>query len=180
MGKNNYTEAELIEGLRQHNNHAYEYLYMNYRGALYNAIQQLIEDKEIASDVLQEVFVTVYKQIEKYNENKGRLFTWLLILARNAAINTLRSKLYKSQNKNESLDLYVSVIDEKSEQVTGINSIGLRKQVHRLREEYKNIIELSYFNGFTQQEIANTLNIPLGTVKTRLRNALLELRKQFQ
>jgi RNA polymerase sigma factor (sigma-70 family) len=174
-----YTEAELLTGLRQYNNAAFHYLYENYRGALYNVILQLIPDKEIASDVLQEVFITIWKQIDKYDETKGKLFTWMLRLTRNGTINKLRSKIYKSQAKNESLDNYVTVIEKNQPEPATVNLIGLRRQVHQLREDYKNVIELSYYNGFTQEEIANALNIPLGTVKTRLRNALMELRKQF-
>lgn len=174
-----YTEAELLQGLRLRSNKAYHYLYMHYRGALYNVILQLIQDKETAADVLQEVFTTVWQQIDKYDENKGRLFTWLVRLTRNAAINKLRSKVYKSQAKNDNLDNYVTSIEENNSEPDNINRIGLRKQVHQLREDYKNVIELSFYNGFTQDEIAKALNIPIGTVKTRLRNALLELRKQF-
>ncbi len=174
-----YTEEELLAGLRNRDNAAYHSLYMNYRGSLYNVILQLIADKETANDVLQEVFITVYQQIDKYDENKGRLFTWLVRVTRNAAINKLRSKVYKSQAKNENLDNYVIAIENNRTETDNINRIGLRQQVHQLREDYKNVIELSYYNGFTQEEIATALNIPLGTVKTRLRNALLELRKQF-
>ena len=174
-----YTETLLVQGLRQHDNNAYKHLYMYYRGSLFNVILQLIPNKEIAADVLQEVFITTWQQIEKYDENKGRLFTWLVRLTRNAAINKLRSKIYKSEAKNESIDNYVITIEQNNPEMENTNRIGLRKQVHQLREEYKNVIELSYYNGYTQEEIAKTLNIPLGTVKTRLRSALLELRKQF-
>lgn len=174
-----YNESELLTGLREYNNSAYRYLYINYRGSLYNIILQLIPDTETASDVLQEVFITIWKQIDKYDETKGRLFTWLVRLTRNAAINKLRSKVYKSQAKNDNLENYVLAIEKKNQGSDNINHIGLRQQVHKLREDYKNVIELSYYNGFTQEEISKTLNIPLGTVKTRLRNALLELRKQF-
>lgn len=176
---NIYSEEALVQGLRLHDNSAYTYLYMHYRGSLYNIILQLIPDKETANDVLQEVFTTVWQQIEKYDNKKGRLFTWMVRVTRNAAINKLRSKVYKSQAKNESLDKYVVAIENNHPETTSINRIGLRKQVHQLREEYKNVIELSFYNGFTQDEIAKALNIPLGTVKTRLRNALIELRKQF-
>lgn len=174
-----YTESELINGLRLHDNKAYQQLYLNYRGALYAVILQLVPDREVANDVLQEVFVTVWKQIDKYDEQKGKLFTWLLRITRNTAINKLRSKIYKSQLKNESLDNFVTEANENNREPDNINLIGLRKQVHRLREDYKNVIELSFYNGFTQEETAKALNIPVGTVKTRLRNALLELRKQF-
>lgn len=174
-----YTEPELLNALKAYDNNAFKYLYINYRGALYNVILQLISDKETANDVLQEVFITIWKQIEKYDEKKGRLFTWLVRLTRNAAINKLRSKVYKSQAKNDNLDNYVHSIEENNPASENINRIGLRKQVHQLRKEYTDVIELSYYNGFTQEEIAKALNIPLGTVKTRLRNGLLELKKLF-
>ena len=123
--------------------------------------------------------VTVWQNIDKYDPSKGRLFTWLLKITRNSAINKTRSKIFKSQAKNDDINNYVNYLEEKSSLQTDINKIGLRKQVHLLKDDFKNVIELSYYHGFTQEEIAKALNIPLGTVKTRLRNALIELRKQF-
>ena len=174
-----YTEAGLIDALKKHDNEAYEHLYNNYKGALFTVIQQIIPDKENAGDVLQEVFITAWRNIDKYDAAKGRLFTWLFNVTRNCAINTTRSKNYKTQLKNDSLDNYVTYVDEKENHILPINQIGLRKQVQQLKTDYKNVLELSYFNGFTHEEIAKILNIPTGTVKTRLRNALIELRKQF-
>ncbi|MEQ1554342.1 MAG: sigma-70 family RNA polymerase sigma factor [Ferruginibacter sp.] len=174
-----YTEDSLIFALHKHDNDAYEYLYTNYKSALYAVIQQFILDQEIANDVLQEVFVTAWKNIEKYDHTKGRLFTWLHTLTRNTAINTLRSKNYKRLQKNDVFEDFVYDKDLKESTEQNINAIGLRKQVHLLREDYKNVLELSYFNGFTHEEIAKILDIPIGTVKTRLRNALIELRKKF-
>lgn len=175
-----YTEIELVSGLRRHDNDAYRYLYMHYRGALYNLILQIIPEQETAADVLQEVFITVSRKIDMYSESKGRLFTWLVKMTRNTAINKLRSKLYRSQQQNEDLAIYAEVVEGNSPVSFDVNHIGLRQQVHGLREDYKNVIELSYYNGYTHEEIAKTLNIPLGTVKTRLRSALIELRKQFE
>lgn len=123
--------------------------------------------------------ITVWQNIDKYDPLKGRLFTWLLKITRNSAINKTRSKIFKSQAKNDDINNYVNYLGEKSSLQTDINKIGLRKQVHLLKDDFKNVIELSYYHGFTQEEIAKALNIPLGTVKTRLRNALIELRKQF-
>jgi RNA polymerase sigma factor (sigma-70 family) len=165
--------------LKSHDKHAFEYLYYNYKGALLTVIKQLIFDEETAGDVLQEAFVTAWKNIEKYDAAKGKLFTWLYNVTRNCAINTTRSKNFKSQQKNDSLDNYVSYSENLPGQELNINKIGLRKQVHLLREDYKNVLELSYFSGYTHDEISKILNIPEGTVKTRLRNALIELRKQF-
>lgn len=177
--KKKYSEEELVASLKNHDNAAYKYLYLHYRGALYNTIKQIIYDEETAADVLQEAFVTVWQNIGKYDPSKGRLFTWLLKLTRNAAINKTRSKVYKSQSKNVDLSNYVNYPELNSSPQPDINKIGLRKQVHQLKDDFKNVLELSYFQGFTQEEIARALNIPLGTVKTRMRNALIELRKQF-
>ena len=174
-----YTEDSLILALKSHSSEAFEYLYVNYKNALYTVVKQFIPDEDISNDVLQDVFVSIWKNIEKYDSSKGRLFTWLHTLTRNTTINTLRSKAYKSELKNDSIENLVYSIDTENNVSQKIDNIGLRKQVHTLRVDYKNVIELSYFNGYTQEEIAKILEIPVGTVKTRLRNALIEIRKQF-
>lgn len=174
-----HTEAYLVQQLMRYDNKAYEHLYQHYKGAFYQIIVQIIPEKEIAVDVLQEVFVTVWQQIDKYDATKGRLFTWLLRVTRNTAINKTRSKLYKSETKNETLSVFVHEYEDELKMEQRVNTIGLREQVHRLKEEYRNVIELSYFNGYTQEEVAKALGIPIGTVKTRLRRAVLELKKQF-
>ncbi len=175
-----YTEATLVAALQKRDNEAYQYLYTNYRGALFAIINQFVNETETANDILQEVFIAVWKNIDKYDPAKGRLFTWLHTLTRNTSINTIRTKNFKSFQKNEQLSDYVSGIELKNTIQQNINLIGLRKQVHQLRDEYKAIVELFYYNGFTQDEVAKILEIPVGTVKTRLRNALIELRKQFK
>ncbi len=174
-----YTEEVLVAALKTKDNTAFEYLYTNYKGALFTIVKQIITDEETAADVLQEAFVTAWKNIDKYDPLKGRLFTWLFNVTRNCAINTTRSKGFKTQQKNDSVEDYVTYIDGRENTSININQIGLRKQIHQLREDYKNVLELSYFNGYTHEEIAKILDIPVGTVKTRLRNALIELRKQF-
>ena len=174
-----YSESDLTDALKKHDPEAYRYLYTNYKGALFTIILQIIPERAIAEDVLQEAFILAWRNIDKYDAAKGRLFTWLFNVTRNCAINTTRSKNYKTQQKNDSLDNYVNYVDEKSNHVLNINQIGLRKQVQQLKDDYKSVLELSYFNGFTHEEISGILNIPAGTVKTRLRNALIELRKQF-
>lgn len=165
--------------LKQQNNAAYRHLYLHYRGALFNNILQIIPDNEAAADVLQEVFLHIWKNISKYDEEKGRLFTWMLKLTRNTAINHTRAKNFKVHSKNEDITNYVSVIEQKNNEYTGISHIGLRKLVHKLRPEYKDVLELSYFQGFKQDEIAGLLKIPVGTVKTRLRSAIIELRRML-
>ena len=170
-----YDEPELVLLLKQRSQHVFSYLYDNYAGALLTIIRNIVSDEELANDVLQEVFVKVWKQIESYDSNKGRLFTWMLNIARNASIDTIRSKGYQNSQQNRELTEEVYIAGGTSE--IRIDQIGLRKVVHSLKQEYKVLVELSYFQGYTQDEIAKMLGIPLGTVKTRLRTALIQLRE---
>jgi RNA polymerase sigma factor (sigma-70 family) len=170
-----YAEPNLVMLLKRRDQSAFSYLYDHYCGALYSIILSILSDKELANDVLQEVFVKIWRQIDSYDASKSRLFTWMMNIARNASIDMLRSKGYQKSQQNR--ELTEAVYDKCGGIATNINQIGLRKLVHSLKEEYKVLIELSYFQGFTQDEISKTLNMPLGTVKTRLRSALLQLRE---
>ena len=171
-----YTEQELVSLLLIQNDQAFSYLYDNYSPALFGVICQIVSDKEIASDVLQDVFINIWRKISSYDKTKGRLFTWMLNIARNAAIDKVRSRPYKDSLKNQPLTENVNstvpnyVVDPE------INDVGLKKLVNKLKGEYRQLIELSYFQGFTHEEIAKILNLPLGTVKTRIRSALMQLR----
>jgi RNA polymerase sigma factor (sigma-70 family) len=177
--KTTYSEAELVELLNQQDQQAFSYLYDNYSGALYGIINQIVPDREIANDVLQEIFVNIWKKIGTYDAAKGRLFTWMLNIARNAAIDKIRSKAYQDSLKNQPLPENVNSF---SNQQVGpqVDDYGLRKVINKLKDEQKMLIELSYFQGFTHEEIARSLNIPLGTVKTRIRSALIQLRTMIQ
>jgi RNA polymerase sigma factor (sigma-70 family) len=170
-----YSEPELVQLLQQRSRHVFSYLYDNYSGALLSVIQNIVSEEELANDVLQEVFVKIWKQIESYDSSKGRLFTWMLNIARNASIDMVRSKGFQNSRQNRELTEDVYSAGGTSE--TKTDQIGLRKVVYSLKEEYRVLVELSYFQGFTQDEIAKMLNIPLGTVKTRLRTALIQLRE---
>ena len=96
-----YSEQELVALLKEQNNDAFNYLYDHYSGALFTIINQIVPDKDTASDVLQEVFVNVWRKIGTYDETKGRLFTWMLNIARNAAIDKVRSKGYRDTQRTQ-------------------------------------------------------------------------------
>ena len=164
--------------LQSHNNQAFAYLYDNYSHALYGIISQIVPDEESASDVLQEVFINIWRKIDTYDDSKGRLFTWMLNIARNAAIDKLRSKSYRNDLKNLRLSDDVSIPGTDAVRNKADN-IGLRKVLDKLKKEYREVIELSYFQGYTHEEISIGLNIPLGTVKTRIRSALIQLRSML-
>lgn len=173
-----YSEPELVQLLVQRSRHGFSYLYDNYSGALLSIILNIVNDETLANDVLQEVFVKIWKQGDTYDRSKGRLFTWMLNIARNAAIDAVRSKAYQNNRQNRELSEETTVLAGTSEQ--RVDHIGLKKIVHNLKEEYRLLIELSYFQGYTQDEIARMLRIPLGTVKTRLRAALIQLREMIK
>jgi RNA polymerase sigma factor (sigma-70 family) len=173
--KTTYSEQELVDLLQQRNEQVFGYLYDNYSGALYGVVNSIVKDKETASDVLQEVFVSIWNKINTYDPAKGRLFTWMLNIARNAGIDKIRSRSYRDSLKNQPLPSDVNTYANQSVKMN-MDDYGLRKLINRLKDEQKTLIELSYFQGFTHEEISKSLNIPLGTVKTRIRSALIELR----
>jgi RNA polymerase sigma factor (sigma-70 family) len=178
--KTTYTEAELVTLLKQRDNHSYTYLYDHYSGALYTVILQIVPDRDIASDVLQDVFVNAWRRIDQYDNSKGRLFTWLLNIARNAAIDMVRSKGYQKNQQIRELPNDVNGIDTGNSLKLNIDNIGLRKVLNNLKEDQRVLVDMAYFKGYTQDEIAKELNLPLGTVKTRIRTALIQLRTYLQ
>ncbi len=176
-----YTEQELVAALKGRDNQAFAFLYDHYAGALYSIIRQIITDNsELAGDVLQEVFINIWRKIESYDQTKGRLFTWMLNIARNASIDTLRSKSYQNAKKNQELpdNVYKGASNQTTQQ--NIDNIGLKKVLEKLKPEHRVLVDLAYFKGFTHEEIAEMMTIPLGTVKTRIRNALLQLREYLK
>ncbi|MFN8289204.1 MAG: sigma-70 family RNA polymerase sigma factor [Chitinophagaceae bacterium] len=172
--KTTYSEQELVALLKERNEQAFGYLYDNYSGALLGIVGAIITDREAANDVLQNVFVNIWRRIDSYDPSKGRLFTWMLNIARNAAIDELRSKGYRDTQKN----FPITGNEELPGAAAGpaVVDVGLKKVLAMLKEEWRTLIDLSYFQGFTHEEIARMVGLPLGTVKTRIRSALIQLR----
>jgi RNA polymerase sigma-70 factor (ECF subfamily) len=175
-----YSEEDLVELLRSNDKSAFEYLYDNYSGALYGIIFKIISDHEQAEDILQEAFVRIWNNFSAYDPSKGRLFTWMLNITRNLTIDTTRSKSFKKQSKIQSSEKAVDYASNNNNEKERFDALGIRNQVSLLKEDYRQIIVLSYFEGFTQDEISKKLGIPLGTVKTRMRAAIFELKKILQ
>ena len=173
-----YTEQDLITALKAGDEAAFSYLYDHYSGSLYSIILQLVKIPETANDVLQEVFINIWRKMDSYDPLKGRLFTWMLNISRNASIDMLRSKSYQNSLKNQEITDTVYGNDLVTR--PAVDSIGLAKFLRKLRPEHRVLIELAYFKGYTQEEIAEIEDIPLGTVKTRIRNALLQLKEYLK
>ena len=172
-----YEERELVSALRSKDDQAFGYLYDHYAGALYSVIKQIVSDAEVGNDVLQETFVNIWRKIDLYDESKGRLFTWMLNIARNAAIDKTRSKSFQQSSK---LQPIMEADGSYATVKPGVDDFGLKKVLQKLKDEQRLLIDLSYFQGYTHEQISKALDIPLGTVKTRIRSALTQLRTLLQ
>ena len=173
------SEDELVLSLRNREKIAVEALYDMYSSSLFGVISRIITDTATAEDVLQETFVKIWHSFSGYSSEKGRLFTWMVNIARNLAIDKVRSKDFKNQNKNQELENNVTFIDEQRSSVYKPELLGIKDLVGTLKPEQKSILDLVYFKGYTHVEAAEELGVPLGTIKTRLRMAIQQLRKHF-
>jgi len=175
----NSTERNLVASIKLGDQKTISSLYNMYSPALLGIISRIIKFDEIAEDVLQETFVKIWKSIDQYQESKGRLFTWMARLAKNTAIDHLRGRGYLNSCKNSDLDDVSVEVDLNNQLFYNPETIGLKKLTMNLCAPQKAILDLIYFQGYSQSEVAEELNIPLGTVKTRLRMAIATLRKCF-
>ncbi len=167
-----YKEEELIGLLKEKNLQAVSDLYDKYAPALYTVVLQIVRDEEIANNVLEKVFADILNKIDNYDAAKERLFIWMFKIARNLSI-----EMIKSQNKQQLLK-HTSITDKMLHKmaIVEMDNYGLKKVIKNMKDEHKILVDLCYYRGFTHDEIAKTLNIPIDTVQPELRMALLELR----
>ncbi|MES2826989.1 MAG: RNA polymerase sigma factor [Bacteroidota bacterium] len=172
-------ERALIEGLRKKDQKVLSCLYEMYAPALKGVISRIILHEEVTEDLLQETFVKIWNSFHQYQDNKGRLFTWMSTLARNVALDQLRRKSHINSNKHVDLGETVAEVDVLKTSIYNIDTIGLKALLRLLNPMQRKVLDMVYFEGYTHIEVAEALNLPLGTVKSRIRFALLELRKFF-
>lgn len=173
------SEEELVSKLKSQDTLAIQALYDMYSGALLGVISRVIQHTEVAEDLLQETFIKIWNSAGSYDNSKGRLFTWMMNIARNLSIDKLRSKDFKNSNKNQDIENNVDFIDAQKEITFNADVLGIKDLVTSLKPEFKTVLEMVYFKGYTHVEAAEELNLPLGTVKTRIRMGIMELRKNF-
>ena len=173
------SEDELVLALRNREKIAVEALYDMYSASLFGVISRIITEEAAAEDVLQETFVKIWHSFSGYSAEKGRLFTWMVNIARNLAIDKVRSKDFRNNTKNQELENNVTFIDKQKNTVYNPDLLGIKELVETLKPEQKSILDLVYFKGYTHVEVAEELGVPLGTIKTRLRMAIQQLRKHF-
>ncbi|SMC00352.1 RNA polymerase, sigma-24 subunit, ECF subfamily [Hymenobacter roseosalivarius DSM 11622] len=169
-------EELLVQRLRAREEAAMTVFYDKYSAALYGVILRIVKKEEIAEDVLQESLVKIWHSFTSYDASKGRLFTWVVNICRNLAIDKIRSRQYRVGSRTQPLEDSAAL---RQAAPTGFQPehIGVQEITAKLNPEQKQVIDLLYFGGYTQSEVADELNLPLGTVKTRARAAIKVLAK---
>ncbi len=166
----------LILQFKQKDVKAYEKLYDMYCDSISGVVNNIVKNNDVAQEITQDVFIKAWNKADSYSSKKGRFFTWILNIARNTAIDYTRSKNFKQSKQNLNSDFFVDILETSKSIDTSTNAIGLKEFVAKLGVKCKAVIELLYFKGFTQKEASEELNMPIGTVKTRNRNCISELR----
>lgn len=176
-------EGELLEEIARGSEKALAGLYDRYSGVLYSLILAILKDPRDAEEVLQEVFLQVWRDAGRYDSGRGSAYRWLVNLARSRAIDRTRSKNFaRHRETREILDL----LDARSDpsQASQLDLVlmleradAVRDVLARISPEQRRVMELAYFRGHSQSEIARQLEIPLGTVKSRMRHGLIALRQ---
>ncbi len=177
MAKADQTDnSKLIALLKAKDREVVGQLYHKYGGALLHLIMRIVPKQEVAEEALQDVFVKIWKKADQYDPEKGRLFTWMAQIARTTAIDKVRSGGFQRSTKTDSLDTLVSK-DELGVERPKILDIGLQRVIDSLDEDHRILIDYLYFQGYSQSEAGKALGIPLGTVKSRVRKAIMDLRQ---
>ena len=175
-------DERLVEALEDRDERALETLYDRHGDYVYSVCLRMVGDVQLAEDLSQEVFLRLWRRPDLFDVSRGRFLTWLLSVARNRAIDERRSRGRRfrfetppSVNAEEMLEL-APTDEERDIAVVSEERIVVRKALATLPPEQRLAIQLAYFGGYTQQEIAAGLHQPLGTVKTRIRLGLQKLR----
>ncbi|KAA5824127.1 RNA polymerase sigma factor [Algibacter amylolyticus] len=169
-------EKQIVTLLQNSDKKAISLLYENYADALLGVIKKVIADDDTAQDVLQETFVKIWRYAKKYDASKAKLFTWLYRIAYNSAIDKIRSQKNKTNNEvqMETSTVYKVTSNELNQDV-----LDIKKHLSSLDTKYQIVINALFFEGMTQQEASDELEIPLGTIKSRLKIGLRELKKIY-
>ncbi|MBA2732479.1 MAG: sigma-70 family RNA polymerase sigma factor [Acidobacteria bacterium] len=170
-------DLELVHAIARGDQEAFASLFDRYNSTLLGFLIRILNSKAEAEDVLQEVFVQVWQHAARYDETRGRVFTWMVTIARSRALDRLRSLSSRESTMTKSANQMVqdlpNAVDEaiKSEEYEAI-----RCALDEIPEAQKHVLLLAYFEGLSHQEIAERDGIPLGTAKTRIRDGLKKLR----
>jgi RNA polymerase sigma-70 factor, ECF subfamily len=175
------TDADLIERLRRRDPEALADLYDRYGRAVYSLILRVVRDTAIAEDLVQETFLRVWNRVHGLDGERGSLGAWLMTVARNRAIDYLRSTAGRERNALEldETDHPALYRDIEPDILNADKTRRVRAAMEKLSPNLRTVMELAYFEGLSQTEMAERIGQPLGTVKTWVRTALKSLRAEL-
>jgi RNA polymerase sigma-70 factor (ECF subfamily) len=179
-------DEELMERLLYRDTTALETLYGRYGNIVYSTALRILRDVHLAEDVAQEIFLRLWRRPQLYVSQRGRFHTWLLSVTRNRAVDVVRSRGRRYRHETASPEQQERELPSEGNDDPALAAqLADERRIVRaalagLPPEQRQVIELAYFGGFTQQEIASRMDQPLGTVKTRIRLGMQKLRVALQ
>lgn len=171
---NNPDEAALIERICSRDETAMAEMYDRYSGIVYGVALRVLGDATAAEDVLQEIFLQLWRNPQAFDSNRGRLAAWLAVITRNRAIDHLRKRPLEEDIEDLPISTGLNLEDEAAQRLA-IQKI--RGSLAQLPPDQRRALEMAFFEGMTHTEIAARTGEPLGTIKTRIRTGLLTVRK---
>jgi RNA polymerase sigma-70 factor (ECF subfamily) len=176
------SDAPLLDRIARGDADALGALYDRHASRVLGLTSRILSDRDEAEDVLQEVFLQVWRAPARFDASRGSVLTWLLVVARSRAIDRLRA--LRRRGRDRHVDIAAVDVaapgDPERETQTSHDADGVRRVLATLPADQRRALELAYFEGYTQSEIADLTGSPLGTVKTRLRQGMMKLRESFK
>jgi RNA polymerase sigma-70 factor (ECF subfamily) len=185
LTKDEDRDRDFMVRIKARDSAALSELYDHYNRLLFGLILSIVKKREEAEDILQEVFTSIWEKADQFDTERGTVYTWIVTLTRNLSIDRLRSKVYKEQQKQstslDNEDVYHPLFSEENDPLENTILKDRAKRVYdalgQISDKQRKMLQVAYFNGLTQSEISEEFDIPLGTVKTRMRDGMLKLRE---
>lgn len=181
------SDLEIMKKVASYDSKALEALYNRYSTILYTLIKTIVSDQKLAEEILSDVFVIIWRKVNHFNFEKGNVYTWLITLARNKAVDTIRMKRsgvepqpYSDEYEDKFIIPVIKSNGKSLELKDALNrTVKMQKAMEDLTDAQQYVIHLAYFEGLTESEIAAKLNIPVPTVKSKIRIALNNLKENL-
>jgi RNA polymerase sigma factor (sigma-70 family) len=177
--KTQLSEHDLITAIQSRHRIGAEALYDMYSSTLFKVIYSIVKHQEVAEDILQQTIIKIWNSFDQYHTQKGRLYTWMVTIARNLSKDALRSKAHHNQINSTDIAEISYDVDRCHNTTINIDLFGIKESVNRLKREHREVLNLIYYQGYTHVEVADELGIPVGTVKTRWTVGMSALRRML-
>ena len=175
-------EIDLLKRTGEGDRRSFEQLYERYSGVLFSTAYRILTDQTAAEDAIQDVFVQIWEKAPLYDSARGKPLTWAVTMTRNKAIDRLRSQQRRNRLRDE-METHASIFEEFSDR-SSLDEVQsaekgemIRRAIQQLSKEQRQAIDLAFFSGLSQSEIAERIGEPLGTIKARIRRGMMKLKE---